>query len=275
MRKDIKTMKIIDAHLHFVQDDPYFDQIAKAAGHINSLEHLQSEYDRLGIAGGVVMGNRGLEPKRHQYPAWLRYCIGLDGSYLRTHLVRESLDQIEYHLKQEQCAGIKLYPGYNPTYVTDQVYEPVYELAAFYHKTVAVHMGETAGTGALLKYAHPLTLDEAAVLHPDVRFVMCHFGNPWLADAAAVLGKNPNVWADLSGLLEGKVNVSELLCEKKGYVELLKTWLSYLDYEKVMFGTDWPLVNLEEYMEFIFRITPEKHHEDVFWNNAADLYGFR
>lgn len=268
-------MKIIDAHLHFVLNDPYFDQIAEAAGHVNSLEHLRAEYGRLGIAGGVVMGNRGLEPEQHQYPFWLRYCIGLDGSYLRGHLVSEALDQIEYHLRQEQCAGIKLYPGYNPTYVTDEVYEPVYELAACYHKTVAVHMGETAGTGALLKYAHPLTLDEAAVLHPGVRFVMCHFGNPWLADAAAVLSKNPNVWADLSGLLEGRVHVPEMVLEKKGYVEALTTWLSYLDYEKVMFGTDWPLANLEDYIEFISRITPEKYHENLFWKNAAEIYGFR
>ena len=57
-------MKIIDAHLHFVGDDPYFNQISARAGHVNSLEHLRSEYERLGITGGVVMGNRGLEPER-------------------------------------------------------------------------------------------------------------------------------------------------------------------------------------------------------------------
>ncbi|MDU2065624.1 MAG: amidohydrolase, partial [Sporomusaceae bacterium] len=32
-------MKIIDAHLHFC-DEPYFDQIAEAAGHKNTSEHL-------------------------------------------------------------------------------------------------------------------------------------------------------------------------------------------------------------------------------------------
>ena len=52
--------------------------------------------------------------------------------------------------------------------MTDAVYEPVYELAAAYDKPVAVHMGETAGPSAYLKYAHPLTLDEAAVKHPQI-----------------------------------------------------------------------------------------------------------
>jgi predicted TIM-barrel fold metal-dependent hydrolase len=46
-------------------------------------------------------------------------------------------------------------------------------------------------------------MDEVAVDHGDVRFVLAHLGNPWLIDAAEVIFKNPNVWADLSGLLVG------------------------------------------------------------------------
>lgn len=268
------NMKIIDAHLHFVGDDPYFNQISARAGHVNSLEHLRSEYERLGITGGVVMGNRGLEPERHRYPRWLKYCIGLDRFYLSSHDIQGSQKLLEYHLKQDQCAGIKLYPGYNPVYVSDGIYDPVYELAARYDKPVAIHMGETAGPNAYLKYAHPLTLDEAAVKHPEVRFVMCHFGNPWLNDAAAVISKNPNVWADLSGLLEGQIQVDAFVEEKRGYVEALKTWLGYLDYSRILFGTDWPLVNLEQYIGFISHVVPERYQEAVFYKNAARLYGF-
>ena len=49
-------------------------------------------------------------------------------------------------------------------------------------------------------------LDEVAADHPDTQFVMCHFGNPFLEAAAAVVEKNPNVAADLSGLLERTVS---------------------------------------------------------------------
>ena len=70
-------MKIIDAHLHFCKED-YFDEIALAAGHENTAEHLEDAYQRLGIVHGVVMGNKSLEPKEHDYPAFLSYCIGLD-----------------------------------------------------------------------------------------------------------------------------------------------------------------------------------------------------
>ncbi len=267
-------MNIIDAHIHFVKNDTYFDRIAGNAGHENTAEHLRETYERLGIVGGVVMGNRGLELERHQYPEYLRYCIGLDSKYLSTHDVQGSLDQIEKHLQRESCAGVKLYPGYTSMYVTDPVYDPVYELAAHYGKVVAIHTGETAGPNAVLKYTHPLTLDEVAVRHPKVQLVMCHFGNPWFNDAAAVISKNPNVAADLSGFLEGHVDIQELIRSKQGYLDILKAWLGYLDYDRLMFGTDWPLANLEEYIELVNFLVPERNREAVFYKNAARIYGF-
>lgn len=266
-------MKIIDAHLHLCRGDEYFDGIAAVAGHENTQEHLWKQFDRMDTACGIVMGNRGLQMENHRYPDFLRYCIGLDSTYLSQTSVEESAPLIEAHLRLNQCVGVKLYPGYNPGYITDPVYDPVYELAEMYGKAVAVHTGTTAGSNALLKYSHPLTLDEAAVRHPNVQFVMCHFGNPWLADAAAVLEKNENVAADLSGLLEGRVDLDRFFQEKAGYVEQLRSWLGYLhEYDRIMYGTDWPLVNLEEYREFIQRLVPEIYHEKVFYKNAKAIY---
>lgn len=59
-------MKIIDAHLHFRPGErEYFNQIAIAAGHENTEAHLRQEYARLGIVGGVVMGNGGVSLEGH------------------------------------------------------------------------------------------------------------------------------------------------------------------------------------------------------------------
>ena len=54
-------MKIIDAHLHFVPENPYFQEIAVRAEHKNTGEDLRAVYQKYGIVGGVVMGNRGVE----------------------------------------------------------------------------------------------------------------------------------------------------------------------------------------------------------------------
>lgn len=266
-------MKIIDAHLHFCPEMEGFTELAEAAGHKNEEEHLRAVYRKLGIVCGIVMGNRTVDPADHVYPEFLRYCIGMDSFYLSENEVADSLEHLEENLKRPQCVGIKLYPGYSPVYVSDPIYEPVYELAEFYQKPVAVHTGETSMPGAYLKYSHPLSLDQAAADHPNVQFVMCHYGNPWLMDAAAVVSKNENVAADLSGLLEGRVNLDALFAEKKGYMEALQTWMGYThEYDNILFGTDWPLANLGEYIDFVKRLVPEKYYEKVFYDNANRIY---
>lgn len=266
-------MKIIDAHLHFCPEYPHFDALARQAGHENTENHLKEQYEALDIVCGIVMGNRSMKAEDHVYPEFLRYCIGIDRTCLHNCSMEDACGLLEENLRRRECTGIKLYPGYNKYYITDPIYEPVYELAEKYQKPVAVHMGQTAGSRAYLKYSHPLTMDEAAVRHPGVQFVMCHFGNPWLMDAAAVVEKNENVAADLSGLLEGKVNFPSLLEKQRGYLETLRTWISYCDcYEKFMFGTDWPLANYGDYIAFTKWLIPEEHWEYVFYKNAETIY---
>lgn len=270
-------MKIIDAHLHLFPAEPRTNAMAEAVGHENSTDHLRQVYGELNIVHGVVMGNRSLSPADHCYPADLfHYCVGLDSLLLDGgKRVGDDLpDRVEEHLKRESCCGVKLYPGYNKLWLTDDVYQPLYDLAARYDKPVAVHMGLTAFSRAHLKYCHPLALDEVAADHPKTRFVMCHFGNPFLESAAAVLGKNPNVSTDLSGLLEGRVDLDDYFTTQAGYAALLRTWLIAIGrWDDVLYGTDWPIVNLEEYIRFIRRLVPEKEWDKVFFANANRVYG--
>ncbi len=270
-------MKIIDAHLHLFPPSPSTDAMARAVGHENSAGHLRQAYSRLGIVHGVVMGNRSLELDYHTYPADLfHYCIGLDSALMDQgdRPIPDLAERVEAHLERDACCGVKLYPGYNKLWLSDPVYEPVYELAARYDKPVAVHMGLTSMARAHLKYCHPLALDEVAADHRRTRFVMCHFGNPFLDAAAAVVEKDPNVSADLSGLLEGRVDLDAYFREQVGYAGLLTTWLTAIGrWDDLMYGTDWPIVNLEEYIRFIQRLVPEKHWEKVFFSNANRIYG--
>lgn len=271
-------MKVIDAHLHlFPQDESWAEEAAQAVGHHNNWDHLRQVYGRLEIVHGVVMGNRSLECEYHQYPKdMFHYCIGLDSALMREgrQVIPDLYDRVEENLKRESCCGVKLYPGYNKVWLSDPIYEPIYQLAARYDKPVAVHMGLTARQGAHLKYCHPLVLDEVAADHRRTRFVMCHFGNPFLESAAAVVEKNSNVATDLSGLLEGRVDLDDYFREQEGYAGLLRTWLKAIaQWDDVMFGTDWPIVNLEEYIAFIRRLVPEQHWEKVFFCNANRIYG--
>lgn len=264
-------MKIIDSHLHIF---PEHDD-APAACQAEKLSALRRLWEPLEIVHGVVMGNRSLTPAYHNYPAdLLHYCVGLDGRMLAEGIAAPAdlADQVEANLRRESCCGVKLYPGYNKISLSDPLYQPIYELAQFYQKPVAVHMGLTVFPQAHLKYCHPLALDEAAADHPHVSFVMCHFGNPFLESAAAVLVKNPNISADLSGLLEDPVDLAAW--ELTGYPSLLRTWLASAGcWDRLLYGSDWPIVSPEACVAAIQSLTPPEHREAVFYENALRVYG--
>lgn len=273
-------MRIIDAHLHFGKE-PYFDEIARAAQHENTEAHLRKVYAELGIVHGIVMGNRPVADTKTTYPSMLSYCVGIEhntlpgtGGWLDPDVRAEALPLIERHLQRDTCVGIKLYPGYEHYWIYDDAFAPLYALAARYDKPVAVHTGLTASPDGLLKYSHPSVMDEAATKFRDVQFVMCHFGEPWYTDAAAVLEKNPNVAADLSGILEGKIrDFPAFYRQQQTYIAQLKGWISYLGcFDRFMFGTDWPLANLGDYITFTKDIIPEKHWPAVFAENAERIY---
>ena len=271
-------MKIIDAHLHlFPAQEAWAEETAQGVGHHNSVDHLRQVYGELDIVHGVVMCNRSLETEYHSYPTDLfHYCVGLDSTLMDggRAVIPDLPDRVEEHLKRENCCGVKLYPGYNKIWLSDPIYRPIYDLAARYDKPVAVHMGLTASGRGHLKYSHPLALDEAAADHRHTRFVMCHFGNPFLEAAAAVVEKNRNVAADLSGLLEGREDLLRYFQEQAGYVSLLRTWLTAIcRWDDILHGTDWPIVNLEEYIRFVQGIVPREHWEQVFFQNANRVYG--
>ena len=282
-------MPIIDAHLHFSKGEG-FDQIAKEAGHENIPQNLLEWFDKLHIVGAVAMGSSKNRPPHEVYcssldlcgpldfnnynqPPQIGYCAGIESNDLNMHNLPHAVEEMEFHLQHDHCLGIKLYPGYNFHYVSDAIYEPFYDLARRYHVPVAVHMGDPSSPQAILKYAHPLSLDEAAVRHPDITFVMCHFGAPWVTDAAEVVYKNPNVYTDLSGLAAGQFCARDFMADYAHFAGSIMGALQYMGcYQKVLYGSDWPLVNLKSNIDLIAALVPQKYHQDVFCNNALSVY---
>jgi predicted TIM-barrel fold metal-dependent hydrolase len=173
-------------------------------------------------------------------------------------------------------AALKCYLGYLHFEPSHANYRRYYELAARYKLPVVLHTGDTYSPNAKLKYAHPLGVDEVAVDHPDVRFVMCHLGNPWTIDAAEVVYKNINVWVDLSGLLLGG---EELFTSEEGREAAadvgyqIQYAIRYSERpNRFLFGTDWPLAPMLAYADFMRAAVPSAFHEAVFEDNARLLF---
>lgn len=282
--------RVIDVHMHY-NENPGFHYIAEAAHHQNTPENVQESMEENGIVMCIAMGTGRKERREAHLPGLIDlagpldpvsynqgdnicYCLGINSEALNRDTLPFTLREARRHLETcDHCVGLKMYPGYNYVYLSDPRHEELYALAEEFDVPVMIHSGETASATALLKYSHPLTVDEVAVTHPNVRFVLCHMGNPWVMDACEMALKNPNVYLDLSGLGEGFFTKDQFLENYAGYVEYLKTWMQYLGrYDKIMYGTDWPLVNMKTYLETMRAIIPQKYHRQVFYENALTVF---
>jgi predicted TIM-barrel fold metal-dependent hydrolase len=196
----------------------------------------------------------------------------------------DHLRAVERQIDRERSklVALKAYLGYLHFGPEDPAYAPYYRLAASHKLPVILHTGDNWSTTAKVKYAHPLRVDEVAVDHPDVRFVLAHLGNPWLIDAAEVVYKNDNVWADLSGLFVGdEAAIAEVL-DATGKPESatgrivveMKRAIAYASRpDRLLYGSDWPLAPMASYRRLIGAIVPEADHEAVFRTNAERLFG--
>jgi len=275
-------LKIIDAHLHFTNSEG-LKQTAENIGKLDySVEGLHKELIQSNVVAGVVMSTPRRKILESQYSAEsiiiedkkidnLFSCVGVNPDELVNS--NKELDFVEEELKKNSVIGIKLYPGYYHFYVHDSIYDPIYALAIKYNVPVAIHCGATQSATGLLKYSHPLTVDELAVKYPDIKFIICHMGVPWFMDAAQMIMKNDNVYTDLSGLIAGDKAEIEKVKNTRLYTELIQQGLVYANrYDKILYGSDWPLVQMEPYIDFIKYLIPEEHHENVFYNNAKKVF---
>ncbi|MBO5993034.1 MAG: amidohydrolase family protein [Acidaminococcaceae bacterium] len=285
-------MKIIDAHMHYFNIEG-FDELAKLADHDNSRAGWQKICDDNNIIFAVAMGNSydapcrfgGIVPRLinlggqpfcpapYNQPENVGYCLGVQSEEITAENAEKTALEFEYYLQRDShCLGIKFYMGYQNVYLYDKRHGPLFELAKAYDVPVAMHSGETANHHGRLRYAHPLTVDEAASEHPEVRFVICHVGNPWIPDAIEVATKNENVFIDFSGLWEHRLTQKREQ-EIRAFQKYVRMWLEYHElWDKIMYGSDWPLINIEDNVRNLGKIVPEEHWPGFYHDNALRVY---
>jgi predicted TIM-barrel fold metal-dependent hydrolase len=184
---------------------------------------------------------------------------------------RTDLFHMEERIRDGLVKGIKLYPGYDKYAINDPSLEAVFRIAAKHDVPVMIHCGDTFARDAKVRMAHPLLVDDVAVDYPEVRFVICHLGNPWFQDAAEVLYKNDNVYADMSGLILG-----EFTYEFERYlVARVKDMIMYMGdpSRQLMYGSDWPLVEMGPYVKFLENLEfADEARQNIAWRTAAALF---
>ncbi len=262
---------LIDCHVHVNNYDESRERPTEEI-----VADLYREMDACGVSHAMVLTSYKVSVHR---PDALTL-IDIFGDDPRITLVeglrwrgdnRTDLFELEDRVWKGMVKGLKLYPGYDRYPINDPSLESFFRLAAKYDVPVMIHTGDTYSKHAKVRQAHPLLVDDVAVDYPDVKIIMCHVGNPWFDDAAEVLYKNENVYADISGLTLTHFSPTF----EKHMLGRLREMVQFMGDpgRQLLYGSDWPLVGMASYLKFFdsFDLPPEQR-ESVAWKNAAKLF---
>jgi uncharacterized protein len=262
---------LIDVHVHL---NNYHESTRRPTA--ENVQELVAKMDEVGVDHAVVITSYKIDMDRPSAEeivdllADTKRMTVVEGLRWRGEQ-RTDLFSLEERIRDGLVKGVKLYPGYDHYPINDPSLETVFRIAAKHDVPVMIHTGDTYSKTAKVRMAHPLLVDDIAVDYPDVRFVMCHLGNPWFQDAAEVLYKNDNVFADISGLTLG-----EFSYDFERYVAMrLKDMITYMGDpgKQLMYGTDWPLVRMKPYVKLLHELQlTEEQLENVAWRTAARLF---
>lgn len=162
-------------------------------------------------------------------------------------------------------AGFKFHPTLQGFYPNDRMAYPLYEviaeagLPALFHSG---HSGMPGGGGLRLKYSNPMHLDDVAADFPGMNIVIAHPSFPWQDEALSVSLHKPEVYIDLSGW------------SPKYFPPQLVQYANTLLREKMLFGSDFPLISPDRWMQdfeqagFRDEVKPQ-----ILRENAMRLFG--
>jgi len=120
----------------------------------------------------------------------------------------------------------------------------IFSEAARLKKPVLIDQGIHFSTASKMEFARPALLDEVARELPQLHMVVAHLGYPWIDECIVLLGKHPNVYADISSLLHRPW---------QAYNTLLAAY-QYGVIDKLLFGSDFPYTPAAKVIEALYRI---------------------
>lgn len=251
----------IDAHVHLPADDPSLPLAEKKARLLR--EMARNHVDRcLVIADSWPESEIGsTEDCVSLFPAGSAEPVRVIGGISPLVAFSGQLEGIRRYLERKQIAGIKLYTGHEPFYLTDERLEEVYSLAERFDAPVLFHSGWDRS-----QFGDAAEAAATAERHPDLKLVCCHCWYPHIARCGVVI-RYPNLYFDLSSIADDPAVWNSIRGEAEKLIRAAP--------DRVIFGSDTFGCDMRRHIEAIrsLRLPPDIERR-VFAENAAKLYGF-
>src|SRR6201997_4824021 len=172
---------------------------------------------------------------------------------------------------EDGAEGFKVHPSSQALLPNARSVSPVYEViqeaglpALFHTGQTGAGAGTRGGGGIRLAYSNPMHLDDVAVDFPDMPIILAHPSFPWQEEALSVATHKPLVYIDLSGWAP------------KYFAPILVQYANTLLKDKMLFGTDFPVLTPERWMSDLEKIEiRDEVKPGIFKNNAARLLGLK
>jgi uncharacterized protein len=169
--------------------------------------------------------------------------VAIPFASISPHRGAEGVQAARRLIEQYKVKGFKFHPSVQEFYPNDRMAYPLYEAIAEAKLPALFHTGQTgvgAGTpgggGIRLKYSNPLHLDDVAADFPDMPIILAHPSFPWQEEALSVATHKPQVYIDLSGW------------SPKYFPPILVQYANTLLKDKILFGSDYPVISPERWM---------------------------
>ena len=173
-----------------------------------------------------------------QHPEKLIGVAGVDPTNLS-----EALEDIVAAHEVHGMRAITVSPAAQDFHPADSRAMQVFAEAARLRMPVVVDHGHLR-IESKMEFARPVLLDEVARELPQLKLVISHMGYPWVEECVVILGKHPNVFADISSLLHRPW---------QAYNALLSAY-QYGVIDKLLFGSDFPYTSATTAIESLYRI---------------------
>ncbi|MGE5473650.1 MAG: amidohydrolase family protein [Ignavibacteriales bacterium] len=258
---------VIDAHTHIFNQDSLNEYLGKYPSDVFVCIRFIKDF-----CGGAFEGrDEELDHFVESNPnAFLVESIDFEVNILSQ--IEELTAKME---SSNNIKGIKLYPGYQHFFPYNERLLPAYVFAHEQNIPVILHSGavyQYENSQAQLQYVNPIYVDEAATRYPDTKFIITHFGFPYIMETAMVLNKNNNVYADISGMLDE--DTYEIF--KQDIKRALKYYPGITN--QILFGTDFIgndtyLNEVELYVKLVEELFENvEEREAVFFKNAQKVF---
>jgi len=157
---------------------------------------------------------------------------------------RTALDELRACREGLQLRGVTLSPSNQDFHPTDSRAMRIYAEAEKLGMPVLVHPVGPTTAESKLEFARPYLFDEAARNFPNLKIIIAQMGQPWIDETIFLLGKHPNVFADVSGLMQRPWDAYNALVQAHQHDVI----------EKLLFGSDFPHTSVSDCIESLYSV---------------------